>query len=80
MLISVAVKTDSKEESVSSLSDTRLEICVHEPAERNAANKRVLELVRMRYPGKLVWIVHGHHSSGKIISIDVVERRPDRIY
>ena len=71
MLIKVKVTTDSKKEKIVKKSDDAFEISVKEPKERGLANKKVLELVRKYfhvYNGE-VKIVHGHHASGKIISI-----------
>ena len=47
-------------------------ISIKEPAERGLANKRVIELVREYFKvyNKDIRIVSGHHSPGKIISID----------
>ena len=71
MLIKVKVATDSKKEKIIKKSDDVFEIAVKEPRERGLANKKVLELVRKYfhvYNGE-VKIIHGHHASGKIISI-----------
>ncbi|MFA5652214.1 MAG: DUF167 domain-containing protein [Candidatus Paceibacterota bacterium] len=72
MYIKIKVTTDTKREEIVKKTKDHFEISVKEPAERNMANKRVLELVREYlkvYNGK-VRIVSGHHSSSKIISID----------
>jgi len=72
MFIKVKVKTDSKVEKIVKKSNDHFEISVKESAERNMANKKVLELVRdyfKVYNGD-VRIVNGHHSPSKIISLD----------
>ena len=72
MYIKVRVKTDAKKEKIAKKSEDHFDIDVRESAERNLANKRVLELVRdyfKVYNGK-VRIVSGHHSPSKIISLD----------
>ena len=72
MYIKVKVKTGMKEEKISEKKKDSFEISVIEPAERNLANKKVVELVRKYfavYNGD-VRIVSGHHSQSKIISID----------
>lgn len=72
MYIKVKVNTEAKKEKMTKKSEDHFEISVKEPAERNLANKRVLELVRAYfkvYNGD-VRIVSGHHSPGKIINID----------
>lgn len=47
-------------------------ICVKEPAERNAANKRIRELVAEMYNVAVckVKILTGHRSSTKILVVD----------
>ena len=61
----------AKKEKIVKKTKDHFDIFVKEPAERNLANKRVLELVRdyfKVYNGNLR-IVSGHHSPSKIISI-----------
>jgi len=70
--IKVKVKTNAKKDNIVKKSEDHFDISVKEPAERNLANKKVLELVRTYfkvYNGK-VRIVSGHHSPSKIISLD----------
>jgi len=72
MYIKIRVKAGSKKEKIEEISKDHLDISVKELAERGLANKRVIELVREYfkvYNGE-VRIVSGHHSPGKIISID----------
>lgn len=73
MYIKVKVKAGAKEEKFVKKSDDHFEVSVKEPAERNLANTRVLELVREYFKvyDKEVRIVSGHHSPGKIISLDI---------
>ncbi|MEI6528466.1 MAG: DUF167 domain-containing protein [bacterium] len=76
MYIKIRVKTKQKKEILREVSADHLEISVKEPAERNLANDRVLDLVREHfkvYNGGVVRIVSGHHSPSKIISL------PDKI-
>ena len=71
MLIKVKVTADAKKDAIVKKSADTFLISVKEPKERGLANKKVLELVRTYfhvYNGE-VKIVHGHHASGKIISI-----------
>jgi uncharacterized protein (TIGR00251 family) len=72
MYIKVKVKAGSKKEKIEEISKDHLNIDVVESAERGLANKKVINLVReyfQVYNGD-VRIVSGHHSPGKIISID----------
>lgn len=79
MYIKVKVITKAKKEEINRLSDTALELRLREPAERNMANDRVLEIVREMYPGVAVRMVSGHHHPTKILSVDLDSSRlPDR--
>jgi uncharacterized protein YggU (UPF0235/DUF167 family) len=69
MLIKVKVTADARAEKVVQKSDDLLLVSVRQSAERNQANKRVLELLRALYPGKLIKIVHGQRSPGKIVEV-----------
>ncbi len=70
-LVRVKVWPDAGEELVKKDKKDRLEIFVREPPSRNRANKRVCELVALRYkvPAKSVRIVSGHRTRGKIVSV-----------
>lgn len=72
MYIKVKVTTNAKKEKFVKKTKDHFNISVKEPAERNLANKKVIELVRNYfkvYNGD-VRIVSGHHSPGKIINLD----------
>jgi uncharacterized protein YggU (UPF0235/DUF167 family) len=60
-----------KAEEVKKISDDHYEISVKEPAERNLANKRIVEIVREIYHGAQARIINGYHSPSKLISIDM---------
>lgn len=70
MYLKLKVIPDSKMEKVEKLSDDSWRIWVRVPAENNAANSRVLELVRSEFPNTSIRIVSGHHSPSKIVSIN----------
>lgn len=75
MYIKVKATPGAKKESVLQKSTDTLEIKVREPAERNLANRRILELVARHFgvtTGK-VRMVSGHHSQSKILSVDNVD-------
>jgi len=72
MYIKIKVQVGEKREKFEKISDDHFFVSVKEPAERNLANKKIIELVRKYfavYNGD-VRIVSGHHSQSKIISID----------
>lgn len=69
MYLKLKVTVDSKSQRIEKVSDDLWRVWVKVPAENNAANTRVLELVREAYPNQSVRIVSGHHSPSKIVSI-----------
>ena len=71
MYIKVFVTPGAKRENVEEKGDTFL-ISVREPASGNHANDRVRELVALRFgqPIGKVRILTGHHSRGKMISVN----------
>jgi len=75
MYIKVKVTAGAKKETFEKISDDHFEVAVKEKAERNMANKKVLELVAgfFELPIWKVKIISGHHSPGKILSIDTEE-------
>ena len=73
MYIKVKVTAGAKKEKFVKKTKDHFDVSVKEPAERNLANKKVVELVRdyfKVYNGE-VRIVSGHHSPSKIINIDI---------
>lgn len=75
MYISVRVVAGAKEERVELLPKGRLKIWVKVPAQRNLANKRVLELVaeHLHVPLARVRLISGHTSPSKLFSIEEKE-------
>lgn len=69
MYLKLKVIPDSKQEKVEKVEIDSWKIWVKVPAENNAANSRVLELIRDVYPNQSVRIVNGHHSPSKIVSV-----------
>lgn len=72
MYVKVLVTPGAKRETFRAVSETKLEIAVKEPAEQNAANRRVLELVAAHYGVRTadVRLISGHHSGSKMVSVD----------
>ncbi|MEK7150567.1 MAG: DUF167 family protein [Patescibacteria group bacterium] len=76
MYIKVRVLAGSKKEVFKKISDTHFEARVKEKAERNMANRKVVELVRQHFKSAGdVRIINGHHSPSKILSVDGVENK-----
>ena len=71
MYVRVSVYPDAKKEVVLKTGENRYEIRVKEPAERNLANRRVIELLALEHKvsPKSIRIVSGHHSGQKIFSL-----------
>jgi uncharacterized protein YggU (UPF0235/DUF167 family) len=70
MYLKIKVVPDSRSETIEKKSENEWRICVKVPAENNAANTRVLDIIRQAYPNQSVRIVSGHHSPSKIVSIN----------
>jgi len=72
MYIKVRVIAGAKKEHVVRESDEAFTLHVKEPAERNLANKRVIEIIAGEFgvPTGNVRMVTGHHSPGKILSVE----------
>lgn len=73
MYIKVKVYPKSKKEEFKILNENKFEIRVKEKAERNLANKRIVELVAGHFEieTKKVKIVSGHQSPSKMLSVNV---------
>ena len=73
MYIKVRVIAGAKKEEVILEKPNYFKIFVREKAERNAANKRIMEIVARQYKIKpaQVRIISGHHSPSKLLSVDV---------
>ncbi len=72
MYIKVRVTAGAKRETLEQDSPDHFTISVKEPAEQNRANKRVITLIAEHFhiPAGKVRIINGHHSGGKILSVD----------
>ena len=73
MYIKVRVVTGAPKEVIQKTEDDLIEMYIREPAERNLANKRVLEIMRNMYPNTPVRMINGHHSPSKLILVGNVE-------
>lgn len=71
MYIHVKVTTEAKKELVKEESHDHFEVSVREPAERNLANTRVIEVIALHFkiPKSHIRIINGHHSPTKLLSI-----------
>jgi uncharacterized protein YggU (UPF0235/DUF167 family) len=69
MYLKIRLVPDSRIEKVEKVSVDEWKMWVKQPAERNLANERVLEIVREEFPNQSVRIVNGHHSPSKIVSV-----------
>lgn len=71
MYIKAKVTAGAKRENILKMSDDHFEISVKEPAERNMANKRVIQLLAGHFGVSVgaVRLVSGHHSPSKIFDV-----------
>ena len=72
MYIRAFVTADARRDRLYKAKDGTLTISVRAPAERNQANRRVLEIVAREFDVEVtqVRIFSGHRSRSKMISID----------
>lgn len=75
MYVKVKVTAGARKEKFAQISEDHFEISVREKAERNMANTRVREMVAefFKVPVGKVKIISGHHSPGKLLSVDMEE-------
>jgi len=75
MYIMVRVNAGAKIERITKKSEDHFDIAVKEKAQRNMANRKVVELIAREYKTRIgkVRIVSGHHTAGKILSVDPVD-------
>lgn len=73
MYIKVRVYPKSKKEILQKKDENQFVIFVKEKAEKNSANKRILEVLSTYFEVELskLRIVNGHHNPSKLISIDL---------
>jgi len=72
MYIKVVVKVQAKKESITKKSKDHFDISVKEKAEKNLANKRILEILAQYFkvPKGNIRIVNGHHHPHKLLVVD----------
>jgi uncharacterized protein YggU (UPF0235/DUF167 family) len=70
MYIHVKAKTKQKEEYIKELKPNYFEISVKEKAEKNLANKRILEILITHFETPKIKIINGHRSPSKLISVE----------
>lgn len=70
MYIKVRVFADSSREVFNKISEIEYEISIKEKAERNMANRRVVEILKDKLVLKRIKLVTGHHSPSKIFDIE----------
>ncbi len=70
--IHVKVMPGAGRESLKEKSKDHFEVSVREKAERNMANKRVVELMALHFkvPVNKVRIINGHRSPSKLLVVD----------
>ncbi len=73
MYIRVKVSAKARKEELRQTSPDHFEVSVKEPAERNMANRRVVEVIASHFglPVNKVRIVNGHQSPTKLLVVDI---------
>jgi len=69
--LTIRVRAGAKQERIEALSDDVLKVWVTAPPEHERANQRVITLLAdyLDVPKRTIHIMHGHHTSTKIIEI-----------
>lgn len=70
MYIKVHVYPESKLEFFKKTDADTFAVAVREKAKAGAANSRVLAVLRKHFPAARVYIVSGHQSPHKIVSVE----------
>ena len=70
LYIKIRVKPNSKKEEVIKKGEDHYVISIKERAERNMANKRIIEILKGMFPKTFVRIISGHQSPSKIVAVD----------
>ncbi|MEK7650454.1 MAG: DUF167 family protein [Patescibacteria group bacterium] len=67
----MSVTAEAKVEKLEKTRENYFQISVREPAERNRANNRVLELLAdyLKIPRQKIHVINGHHSPSKLLSV-----------
>ena len=69
MYVKLHVVNNTKKEKLEKISEDHFEVWVKEKAERNMANRRVIEIMKEHFNTGKIKIISGHHSPSKIISV-----------
>ena len=73
MYIKVKAFPKSKKEIFKKISNNKFEIKIREKAEKNLANKKIIELIAKNFEIRKedVKIINGHHSPSKLLRINL---------
>jgi len=70
MYIHIKALTNQSKESLTRISADHFKIAVREPAKRNLANRRIVEILKGEFPGAIVRIINGHSSPSKLVCVE----------
>lgn len=75
MYIHVNVTAGAREDKLEKISETRFKVKVKAKAERNMANKAVIDIVAgyLGVPEKSIRIINGHNSPSKLVTVSILE-------
>jgi len=72
MYIHVRIFPKSKEEKIEEVKESHFEVHVKAEAKEGKANKRLLEIIRERFPkAREIKIVSGHLNPSKLLSVNL---------
>jgi uncharacterized protein YggU (UPF0235/DUF167 family) len=71
MYIKVRVKAGQKKEILEEKSENNFVLSIKEKAERNLANKRLLEVFENKFKTKNIRIISGHQHPIKMLSVEI---------
>lgn len=71
MHVKASVTAGAKRETFAGVSENHFRISVKESAQRNLANRRVIELIARHFavPVGRVRIINGHHRPSKLLTV-----------
>jgi uncharacterized protein YggU (UPF0235/DUF167 family) len=71
MYIKVRVKVGQRKESIERITETDFVVLIKQKAERNLANKRIVEIFQDIFHTKNVRIISGVHHPIKMLSVEM---------
>lgn len=77
MYIHVKASAGAKSEEVLRVDESHFKIKVKQKAERNLANKRIIEILAKIFETNDIRIINGHNSPSKLFSLEIIRDKKD---